>query len=89
MGKHKPAGGYDVWLDGVRSRMRAARESLGLSFRAAGERTGLPFASIQRTESGRVHPSLELLYSLAVGYGVPIGQILCEGEAAKAKRPKS
>ena len=85
MGKHKPADGYAGWLAGVRGRMRATREGLGLTFRGAEERTGVPFASIQRTEAGRVAPSLELLYSLAVGYGVPVGDLLCEGKPRKGK----
>jgi transcriptional regulator with XRE-family HTH domain len=67
--------------------MRAAREGLGLSFRQAEERTGVPFASIQRVEAGRVDPSLELLYRLAVGYGVPVCELLC-GEEPPAPGPK-
>lgn len=72
---------YRAWLDGVRARLTAVREGLALSFRAAEERTGVPFASIQRAEAGRVNPTLELVYRLAVGYGVPVGELLCEAAA--------
>jgi transcriptional regulator with XRE-family HTH domain len=67
---------YEVWLAGVRTRMVEVREELGLSFRAAEAATGVPFASIQRAEAGRVAPSLELLWRLAAGYGVPLARFI-------------
>lgn len=66
--------------------MKTVRESLGLSYRAAEGRTGVPFASISRVEAGRVVPTLELVYRLAVGYGVPVSTLLCpDSERPKGK----
>jgi transcriptional regulator with XRE-family HTH domain len=86
MGKHEPRTGYAAWLAGVLARLKATREDLGLTFRAAGERTGIPYASIQRVEAGRVRPTLELLYSLAAAYGVHISDLLCDASGKKSKK---
>jgi len=68
---------YEEWARAVRDRLRAIRLELGLSHRAAGERTGVPFQTITRIETGKVKPTSEVLYKLAKGYGVTLEEILC------------
>jgi transcriptional regulator with XRE-family HTH domain len=87
MGQTTSAIGYEKWLAGLRGRLKAVRESRGLSYRTAAERTGIPYASIHRVEAGRVDPTLPLLFALATGYGVALGQILGGDEAAAALPP--
>lgn len=82
MGKSEPASGYAEWLDGVRERLRAAREAAGLSLRSAESATGVPYASIARLEAGRHDPTTLTLHKLAVGYGAPFEYILIGGSAA-------
>lgn len=89
MGKKRAglAADYAAWLDRVRGRMRAVRESLGLTYRAAEARTGVPFASIARIESGRIkEPTVDILWRLAKGYGVPVGELLCDAAAPKKSK---
>jgi DNA-binding XRE family transcriptional regulator len=68
---------YVAWLDGVRERLRATRKALGLTYRAAGDRTGVPFQTITRVETGKVRPTSEVLFTLAKGYGVSLEELLC------------
>ncbi|HYH65538.1 MAG TPA: helix-turn-helix transcriptional regulator [Urbifossiella sp.] len=79
---------YKTWLDGVRERVKAARDELKLSLRAAADLTGVPFKSIHRVEASDFVPTLEVLYRLAVGYGVTVGALLCEEETAKPRGKK-
>lgn len=71
------------WLRDVRSRLRAARLALELTHRAAGERTGVPFQTITRIETGKTVPTIEVIYRLAVGYEADLCFILCGTEPAK------
>jgi transcriptional regulator with XRE-family HTH domain len=75
---------HEAWITAIRTRLRDARLALGLSFNAAAEATGVPFASIQRMEAGRVDPTLLIARRLAHGYGVPLADVLADLE----KRPK-
>lgn len=77
-----------VWLTGVRERLRACRLALDLSHRAAGERTGVPFSTITRIETGKTTPTLDVLWKLCAAYGVPLCDVLCEPRAAKKPRAK-
>lgn len=61
---------FVTWLGEVRARLREKRVALGLSFRVASERTGVPFTTIGRVETGKVAPTLEVLFRLARGYGM-------------------
>lgn len=61
----------------IRRRCREIRASLGLSYRAAEGRTGVPFNTISRIENGKVEPSSEVLFRLAKGYGVTLKSLLC------------
>ena len=47
-----------------------------MSLRAAEVKTGVPFTTIDRVEKGKTVPSLDVLYRLAEGYGVPIAEIV-------------
>lgn len=69
---------YLDWIAGIRERAKTARESLGLSLRAAEEKTGVPFMSIRRVETSDFVPTLEVLWRLAAGYGVSVNDLLSE-----------
>jgi transcriptional regulator with XRE-family HTH domain len=77
MGEHKASAEFEAWLVGLRSRLRTARESRGLTVRAAADLAGVPFASISRAEMGRNVPTLGFLHDVAAGYGVPLCELLC------------
>ncbi len=77
MGHHTQTDEFTAWLAAVTARVKAIREQKGLSLRAAGELTGVPFNTIARVEAGRTVPSLEVLYTLAAGYGVTPACLLC------------
>ncbi len=69
---------YLDWIAEVRARAKAARESLGLSLRAAEEKTGVPFMSIRRVEASDFVPTLEVLWRLAAGYGLSVTDLLSD-----------
>ena len=71
---------FDAWLVRVRARLRSARESAGLSYREAGEKTGVHFANVRRAENPGPVPSLDVIYRLAAGYGVSLESIVCGGK---------
>lgn len=83
---------FVAWLAGVRDRLRAARARCGLSFRAAGDRTGVPFQTITRIEAGRNVPTVDVLFKLARGYGMSLVDVLCGPGPpcpdAKPERPR-
>jgi transcriptional regulator with XRE-family HTH domain len=77
---------YQDWIAGVRVRAKAAREALGLSLRAAEEKTGVPFMSIRRVETSDFVPTLDVLWRLAVGYGVSVNELLLEPRSVPRAR---
>ena len=70
-----------AWLGGVRKRMKAVRERLGLSHRQAAEMTGVHFSNISRAESGGAEPTIAFLVELAEGYGIDPGELLVDPPA--------
>lgn len=80
---------YRDWIAGVRARTKAAREALGLSLRAAEEKTGVPFMTIRRVETSDFVPTLDVLWRLAAGYGLSVSDLLCESRPEPPAKPKS
>ena len=78
MGQRETSPEYVTWLEGVRERVKNARDALKLSFRDAEEKTGVAFATIQKLESGKHDPSISTLIDLANGYGVNSADIIGE-----------
>ncbi len=62
-------------------RLRRIREELGLTQEAAAERIGMHRVYVQEIERGVANPTLEMLVSVALGYGVTV-------EALFARRPR-
>ena len=57
-------------LPGLPAKLKAARESLGMSFTDAGEASKVHRVNIAAYEAGRQTPTLPVLFKLAVAYGV-------------------
>ncbi len=75
---------FDDWLTAVRGRLRSARLKAELSHRAAGQQTGVPFTTITRVETGKTKPTAEVLFRLAVGYGLKLGELLADPPRRRA-----
>jgi len=87
MGHRLPPGEYLTWLAGVVGRLKAARVRLGLTVRTAGELVKAHYGTISRVESGDRPPTMELLFALAKGYGVPLCDLLCPPPPADPRPP--
>ncbi|MEO5921131.1 MAG: helix-turn-helix transcriptional regulator [Pseudolysinimonas sp.] len=63
-------------LAGVGARLRAIRESRGLTLRAAGDASGISISTLSRLESGSRRAQLELLLPLARLYRLPLDDLV-------------
>jgi transcriptional regulator with XRE-family HTH domain len=63
-------------VPGLAARLRAARESAGLSQVQAGERSGVHHVSIAKFETDKSTPTLRVLYLLALAYEVDVCDLL-------------
>ncbi|WP_161968119.1 helix-turn-helix domain-containing protein [Fimbriiglobus ruber] len=78
-----------AWAEGVRERIRRIRADAGLSAREAGERCGVPFANLNKIETGKTAiPTIEFLFDIAKGYGVPFQWLMFGGETPKGGKKK-
>ncbi len=68
-------------LDSIGERLRAARESAGLTLDQTAERSGLSKAHLSRLESAERQPSVAALLTLADALGTPVSTLLGEGRA--------
>lgn len=60
----------------VAANVRALRAEAGLTLPDLAEQTGLGRSTLAQLESGRGNPSVETLWSLARGLGVPFGRLV-------------
>jgi transcriptional regulator with XRE-family HTH domain len=74
-------------IPGLAAKLRAARETAGLSQQQAADRAGLYQATIARYETDERVPTLGALYKLAVAYGVDVCELLPPVPKSK-KAPK-
>ena len=51
------------------------RKRRGLTLRALGERSGVPYPSIQRIENGQISPTVATLEKLAAALDVPVREL--------------
>jgi transcriptional regulator with XRE-family HTH domain len=72
----------DELLATTGSRIRAAREGLGLSQEALAARARLNTSYLSQIERGKKAPSLEVLSRLATAVRLPLGVLFAEDEAA-------
>jgi transcriptional regulator with XRE-family HTH domain len=63
-------------LTGIGDRLRAIRESRGLTLKAAGEASGISISTLSRLESGQRRAQLELLLPLARLYRLPLDDLV-------------
>ena len=69
------AGMVAVWSD-IRERLRRARADSDLSLRALASRIGVSPSLISQIETGKVRPSVNTLYALAVELGLSVDELL-------------
>lgn len=72
---------YDDLMAKVADRVRGERLARGWSYREAGERSGVPFQTITRIETGKTAPTPAVLHRLAVAYGVSVRSFWPDGLA--------
>lgn len=72
-------------VDGLGVRLRAARESTGLSLREVARRVNVSPSFISQVERGRANPSVGTLYALVNVLGTSIDDLI--GEQADASEP--
>lgn len=65
-----------VDLAGIGDRLRAIRESRGLTLKAVGEASGISISTLSRLESGSRRPQLDLLLPLARLYRLPLDDLV-------------
>ena len=75
----------DELLTSVGSRIRQAREGLGLSQEALAARARLNTSYLSQIERGRKAPSLEVLSRLAEAVHLSLGELFTEGEVCEAR----
>lgn len=63
-------------LAGIGPRLRAIRESRGLTLRAVGEASGISISTLSRLESGSRRAQLDLLLPLARLYRLPLDDLV-------------
>jgi transcriptional regulator with XRE-family HTH domain len=71
----------DVWSD-VSDRLRQARVDKRITLRALAGRIGVSPSLISQIETGKVKPSLNTLYALAVELDLSVDEVLFGGEIA-------
>ena len=64
--------------DVLGDRLRASREAYGISLRELARRIGVSASLISQIETGKVHPSVSTLYSLASELGASVDELLFE-----------
>jgi len=64
--------------DDLGERLRSERESHGISLRELARRIGVSPSLISQIETGKVHPSVSTLYSLAAELGASVDHLLFE-----------
>ena len=62
-------------------RLRATREAYGISLRELARRVGVSASLISQIETGKVHPSVSTLYSLASELDASVDELLFEDAA--------
>lgn len=65
-------------INQVSDRLRAVRESRGLTLAEVGVLTGVSTSTLSRLETGQRRPTLELLLALALAYDVPLNDLVGE-----------
>lgn len=73
-------------VPGLAAKLKAARESAGLTQQEAAERSGVHAVSIARFETEVRCPSLLSLYKIADAYGVTVCDLLPSPPHSKSKR---
>jgi transcriptional regulator with XRE-family HTH domain len=73
--------------DGLPSRLRHVRETLGLSRSAFADRLGIPRNSVSRYELGRQTPSVAALLKIARVGGVTVDWLLAGGDGQSRMAP--
>jgi len=66
----------DRILDAVGPRLRALRQTRGVTLADLSSDTGISVSTLSRLESGQRKPNLELLLPLARAYGVPLDELV-------------
>jgi transcriptional regulator with XRE-family HTH domain/uncharacterized cupin superfamily protein len=67
-----------VGADVLGDRLRATREAYGISLRELARRVGVSASLISQIETGKVHPSVSTLYSLASELDASVDELLFE-----------
>ena len=65
----------------VGSRVREIRKSAGLTMKELAEKVGVSLLTIQRIETGKVSPSVNLLSDIAYHLKYPLASLVSEGKA--------
>ena len=65
-------------IDILGDRLRATREAYGISLRELARRVGVSASLISQIETGKVHPSVSTLYSLASELDASVDELLFE-----------
>ena len=73
--------------DVLGDRLRAARDAYGISLRELARRIGVSASLISQIETGKVHPSVSTLYSLASELGASVDELLFEDAPIASKPP--
>jgi transcriptional regulator with XRE-family HTH domain len=73
-----------VWSD-ISDRLRQARVANQMTLRALAGRIGVSPSLISQVETGKVKPSVNTLYALAVELGLSVDEILFGGEMAPSE----
>src|SRR3954466_3664462 len=88
-----PAAALDRAADAskVGGRLRATRESLGISLRELARRVGVSPSLVSQIELDRVNPSISTLYSLVTELGMTMSDVFGDGRPAEraAQQPRS
>ena len=64
--------------DELGARLRAFRQTAGITLKQAEEITGVPHATISRIETNKMSPTIPLLAKVVTGLGVPWSEVLPE-----------
>jgi transcriptional regulator with XRE-family HTH domain len=67
-------------------RLKECREQNGLSLRALGMKSGVHFVSLANIEAGKKDPRLSTLLKLTKALGVPLAELVGEGQQKKGDR---
>lgn len=78
-------GGVDDTLAAMGPRLRAAREHRGATLAGVSRATGISTSTLSRIETGRRHPTLEVLLRLSKEYGVLLDELTGTAPAPAAE----